>query len=104
MRAPPSLQFVRDAPIRDVGGSARPMKSPRQKTTALCEPVHICLAYGLLSVRSLASAAHLTLGVHRGSQMSTIKIVAVGLGIGLVLAVFTNFVLDAALVLAWLIA
>ena len=36
--------------------------------------------------------------------MSTIKIMAVGLGIGLVLAVFTNFVLDAALVLAWLIA
>jgi hypothetical protein len=34
--------------------------------------------------------------------MSTIKIIAVGLGIGLVLALFADFVLDAALVLATL--
>jgi hypothetical protein len=36
--------------------------------------------------------------------MLTIKIVAAALSVGLVLALFTNFVLDAALVLATLIS
>jgi len=36
--------------------------------------------------------------------MSTIKMIAVGLGVSLVLALFTDLVLDAALVLAVLIA
>jgi hypothetical protein len=83
---------------------AAPKPRTRQKTTTLCEPIHMCSDEGPLNLSSLAISAHLTLGVERGSQMSTIKLIAVGLGIGLLLAAFTNFFLDAALAFATLIS
>jgi hypothetical protein len=49
-------------------------------------------------------SGHLTKDVHRGSQTLTIKLIAVALGAGLVLAVFTDLLLDVAVVFGSLIS
>jgi len=56
------------------------------------------------SLPSLGISGHVTKDVHGGSQTLTIKLIAVALGAGLVLAVFTDLLLDVALVFGSLIS